>query len=223
MNSCVDKILCFCRLCGVASPDSFLSRMEELRTLLVQANEKTNLTRITSPDEFLNKHVADSVSLALAIPEVATEPLAVADLGCGAGFPSIPLALAFPRLRVTAIDSNHRKMEFVALVALQMKIANLAVLRGRARELARKEDLKGVFDLVVSRAVGPPADVFVEGRQMLVPAGRLAVYRSGEDNIAELAEAERVSARYDCRWQATSVFQLPLGGGRRFVVGGPRL
>jgi len=223
MSSCDDKILDFCRLCGVAAPDSFLVRMEELRSLLVEANEKTNLTRITSPDEFLNKHVADSVSLALAIPAVATEPLAVADLGCGAGFPSIPLALAFPCLRVTAIDSNHKKMDFVAHVALRMKITNLAVLRGRARELARKEELKGVFDLVVSRAVGPPADVFIEGRQMLVPAGRIVVFRSGEDNSAELAEAEKVSARYDFKWQATSVFQLPLGGGRRFVVGGSRL
>ncbi len=223
MSQASDTILPFCAACGVAAPELFLARMEELRLLLVEENAKTNLTRITSEEDFLNKHVADSVSLALALPEVASEPLAVGDLGCGAGFPSLVLALAFPRLRLTAIDSNHKKTDFVGLAVHKLGIANCGVLRGRGRELARSEKLRGTFDLLVSRAVGSPAEIFREGRQLVTQSGQLVVYRSGGEVDAELAEVAVASTKYGFEWRATSVLQLPLGGERRFVVGSSRL
>lgn len=216
-----DEVLRFCAECGVPSPGEFLRRMDALRALLVEENRKTNLTRIVDDADFLNKHVADSVSLGLAVPELAREPLVIADLGCGAGFPSLPLAAAFPALRLTAIDSNHKKADFVGLAASVLGLQNLVVRLGRGRELSRMDGVRGVFDLVVSRAVGAPCEVFRETRQLLKErSGRVVVYRSGSDVAEELAEAARESSRHGFSWRATDVFQLPLGGGRRFVVGG---
>ena len=81
--------------CGVPDPEGFAEKCRRLRELLVEANEKVNLTRITDEQDFAVKHAADSLALAACFPEFTEREARIADLGCGAGFPSLILAAAF--------------------------------------------------------------------------------------------------------------------------------
>ena len=86
--------------CLVEKPEEFAARCETLRQLLEETNKYVNLTRITGKEEFDLKHAADSLLIVKFFPEIANGDFQVADLGCGAGFPSLILATAFPRLQI---------------------------------------------------------------------------------------------------------------------------
>ena len=111
--------------CGVASPENFAKKCAVLREYLIEVNQTTNLTRITEENDFNIKHVADSLGLALCFPELPKESLRIADLGCGAGFPSLILALAFPHWHITSIDSTGKKINFVRSAAEKLGLSNL--------------------------------------------------------------------------------------------------
>ncbi len=115
---------------------------------LLTVNEHTNLTAIRNIPDVIDKHLIDSLLAADAIPAGAT----VLDLGCGPGFPSIPLAIARPDLKITALDSTAKKIAFVTESATLLGLENLKTFAGRAEDRALMAEL-GHFDVVISRAV----------------------------------------------------------------------
>ena len=115
---------------------------------LMEVNSHTNLTAIRSIPDVIPKHYTDSLLAAAFLPQGAR----VLDLGCGPGFPSIPLAIARPDLTVVALDSTDKKVKFVAESALLLGSTNLTAVSGRAEDAAIRKKL-GAFDAVVSRAV----------------------------------------------------------------------
>ena len=159
----------FAAECRVADPERFTHLCGRFFELLMAANADFNLTRITSREDFEIKHVADSLAVARAFPEFAEKPLRIADVGCGAGFPSVVLAAAIPTLAVAAIDSTHKKIDFVAAAAKELGLDNLRPVAGRAVELARLPEFSGAFDVVTARAVATAEKLCREGRRMLVP------------------------------------------------------
>ena len=208
----------FAVACHVADPERFLGLCDRFFELLVAANGQMNLTRITSRAEFDVKHVIDSLAAAVTFTEFAEKPLRVADIGCGAGFPSVVLAAAFPKLQLTAIDSTHKKIDFVAATARELGLENLRPVAGRAVELARLPEYAGAFDVVTARAVATAEKISREGRRMLAPGGRFILYKTpGQlDELAALAGDRAV------RWRATPEFQLPEGAGSRLFFVGTR-
>ena len=116
---------------------------------MLRVNAVMNLTAITDEDEIIVKHLADSLSAAAYIPHGAK----VLDVGCGGGFPSLPLAIVRPDLEITALDSTAKKTQYVASAAEFLGLANLKTLTGRAEELAHDAQYREKFDLVVARAV----------------------------------------------------------------------
>ena len=207
----------FSRECGVADPERFVASCDRLFELLCAVNAHTNLTRITTKSEFEIKHVADSLAIVKILPEIAEKPWRVADVGCGAGFPSLVLAAAFPQLEVTAIDSTHKKVAFVAESAQKLGLANLTAVVGRAVELSRKVEFRERFDLVTARAVAAVGKLFPECRRMIAPHGHMVFYKTPQQ-AAELDEMT------DCRgfdWRVSPEFELPENSGSRlFIVGG---
>lgn len=202
--------------CGVADPERFVRLCGRFFELLTAANAEFNLTRITTREDFEVKHVADSLAIARCFPELAREARRVADIGCGAGFPSMVLAAAFPELEVTAIDSTQKKIAFVAAAARELGLDNLHPMAGRAVELARRPEFSGRFDVVTARAVATAEKLCREGRRMLAPGGRFILYKTpGQaDELAALASDRSI------RWQATPEFSLPGAAGiRLFFVG----
>lgn len=116
---------------------------------MLTVNAEMNLTAITEPHEVVLKHLADSLSVARYLPEGAR----ILDVGCGGGFPSLPLAIARPDLAITALDSTAKKTKYVAETANLLGLFNLKTLTGRAEELAHVPEYREKFDIAVARAV----------------------------------------------------------------------
>lgn len=119
--------------------------------MLIETNKVMNLTAITEPKEIAVKHMADSVSCydAAYFPEQAT----LLDLGTGAGFPGIPLAIIRPDLKITFFDSLQKRLTFLEEVVKELGLPNCIFLHGRAEEMAHQEAYREAFDIVTSRAV----------------------------------------------------------------------
>lgn len=115
---------------------------------LLEVNAHTNLTAIREPVDIIDKHYIDSLMALELIPEGAR----VLDLGCGPGFPSIPLAIMRPDLDITALDSTAKKIDFVQKSAEILQLSNLKGVSGRAEDIKLRKQL-GKYDIVVSRAV----------------------------------------------------------------------
>ena len=115
---------------------------------LMEVNAITNLTAIRNLPDIIVKHYADSLTIAHLIPQGAR----VLDLGCGPGFPSIPLAIYRPDLSIVALDSTDKKIRFVNESAQILELSNLKGISGRAEDAKIRKEL-GKFDVVVSRAV----------------------------------------------------------------------
>ena len=115
---------------------------------LLRVNEHVNLTAIRNVPDVITKHFVDSLLVSAYLPEGAR----VLDLGCGPGFPSLPLAIARPDLRIVALDSTDKKIRFLFDTATLLHLPNIEAVTGRAEDAAVRRRL-GTFDAVVSRAV----------------------------------------------------------------------
>lgn len=116
--------------------------------LLLSENQKYNLTAIKQPSDAVYKHIIDSIWLASRLPQHAK----LIDVGCGAGFPSLPLAIIRPDLRVTCLDSTAKKINFIEICIKTLGLDNVTTVCGRAEELAHGS-LRDSFDIATARAV----------------------------------------------------------------------
>ena len=155
--------------------------------LMTEANRRFNLTRITSPAAAAVKHYADSLSI-LGAPWLDLQrPLTVLDVGTGAGFPSVPLAIVRPDWQITAIDGTGKKARFVAGVAEALHLANLDARHIRAADYAGMAE----FDLVVLRAVGAIEASLREVAPLAGPGGTIAFYKTTDLPARELELGNR--------------------------------
>ncbi len=116
---------------------------------MLTVNEYMNLTAITELDDVILKHYVDSLAAAKYIPQGAS----VIDVGCGAGFPSLPLAIARPDLHVTALDSTAKRINYIRETAEMLGIFNISCVTARAEEAAHISDMREKFDISCARAV----------------------------------------------------------------------
>lgn len=130
-----------------------LSQFYRYYELLVEWNSFMNLTAITDFDEVLKKHFTDSVSLIRALPNIKETSIEVIDVGTGAGFPGIPLKIAFPNLKITLLDSLNKRVQFLNEVISQLGLKDIEAVHGRAEDFAKPGKLREKYDLCVSRAV----------------------------------------------------------------------
>lgn len=159
-------------------------RFFALTTLLLRANETTNLTAITDPDAIVSLHYADSLAAAPYLPLNAE----VIDVGCGGGFPTLPLAIARPDLQITALDSTAKKLQFVADAAAALSLSNVTVLNARAEEIGRSSAHRGRYTVAISRAVAR-MQVLCELCLPLVACGGQMIALKGAAAQEELAAA----------------------------------
>ena len=150
---------------------------------LLEVNTHTNLTAIREPVGVVDKHYIDSLLAMHLIPEGAR----VLDLGCGPGFPSIPLAIMRPDLEITALDSTAKKIDFVQKSAEILQLSSLKGVSGRAEDAKLRKEL-GKYDIVVSRAVAR-LNILCELCLPYLKIGGSLVAMKGAKYEEELAEA----------------------------------
>lgn len=127
---------------------SIIEKLEIFSSSLVEKNKVMNLTGITEPREIATLHLLDSLSL---LPLAALDGASIVDVGTGAGFPGVPLAIALPNSRVTLLDSLNKRVDFLRETGQQLGLTNAEYVHGRAEEFAA--DHRESYDFAVSRAV----------------------------------------------------------------------
>jgi len=142
---------------GVPLHEGQLAQFARYRDLLLDWNTRINLTAITDPAEVVTRHFLDSLTCALALPadERADHSRlrTFLDVGSGAGFPGLALAIAFPRWRVTLLEATAKKVRFLEAVIAELGLHHVRALAGRAEEMARQPGQRGHYALVAARAV----------------------------------------------------------------------
>lgn len=126
-----------------------LEQFFEYMKLLIEWNEKMNLTAITDPDEIIFKHFIDSITILKEIKD----NFKLVDVGTGAGFPGIPLSIMNPTLKITLVDSLNKRLIFLQEVVKELKLENIEIIHARAEELGQNKEYREMFDVATSRAV----------------------------------------------------------------------
>ena len=167
-----------CKALGVTLSDEQIQQFLKYFEMLVEWNEVMNLTAITEYDEVMKKHFVDSISLCKAYD--VTQNKTVIDVGTGAGFPGIPLKIAFPNLKVTLADSLNKRILFLQEVIEELGLKEIEALHARAEELGRNKEYREKFDLVVSRAVANLSSLEEYCVPFVKLGGNFISYKSGE-------------------------------------------
>nr|WP_320147271.1 16S rRNA (guanine(527)-N(7))-methyltransferase RsmG [uncultured Anaeromusa sp.] len=173
---------------GYELSEEQIHKFEIYYQLLVEWNQKMNLTAITEPAEVAVKHMVDS--LTAFDEQLFFAGASVADVGTGAGFPGVPLKLFRPDLQLTLIDSLQKRLNFLTAVLEATGMEMVKILHYRAEEAGQKKELREVFDFVTSRAVAR-LPVLCELCLPLVKIGGYFVALKGAKYEEELLEAER--------------------------------
>lgn len=133
--------------------DIKVNQLQRYYDLLIEWNQKMNLTAITDYEEVIWKHFIDSALLTKSNIYKDEKRKSVLDLGTGAGFPGMVLAILTPKKQFTLIDSLQKRIDFLCCVVKELQLDNVQVFHGRAEDYGRKEEFRNQFDFVVSRAV----------------------------------------------------------------------
>lgn len=156
-----------------AIPENEIEKFYQYMKLLLEWNEKINLTAITDESEIIRKHFIDS----LTISKLIKEDTNVVDVGTGAGFPGMPLAIT-KKVKVTLVDSLNKRINFLNIVKEAIELDNVNTVHGRAEEVGQNEKYREKFDYAVSRAVAP-INVLLEYMLPLVKVGGYCLCMKG--------------------------------------------
>jgi 16S rRNA (guanine527-N7)-methyltransferase len=170
---------------GIQLDAQALDRLARYRELLLDANSRFNLTRITDPDEIETRLFGESLALLTHVPPHATTLL---DLGSGGGVPGLPLAIARPDLRVVLLDATAKKVAFLAETARELGLERVTALQGRAEEIGRNPQHRDHYDVVTARAVARLVTLVELALPLLVPGG-VGLFPKGAGADEEVDEA----------------------------------
>ena len=168
---------------GLQLSSEQLEQFGEYSRLLAEGNKRANLTSVTDPAEVQVRHHLDSLTAVLALPEWP-DGLRVVDVGAGAGFPGVPLKIAFPGIRLTLVESVGKKTTFLAELVERLGLDDTEVLTTRTEELARVEGYRGQFDVALARGVGAMPVLIEYALPLCKGHGRLLAWK-GKDGPAE--------------------------------------
>lgn len=191
--------------------------------MLIETNKVMNLTAITEEGDVVAKHFCDSLCLVKACPELSgngdnnMKTVSVIDVGTGAGFPGIPLKIAFPQLKLTLLDSLNKRVKFLEQVCRELGLEEVSCIHGRAEDAGRKKEHREQYDLAVSRAVANLASLSEYCLPFVKTGGFFIPYKSG-DIEDELNQGKKAVKILGGEIEEAVRFSLPGGDGSRSLI-----
>ena len=173
-----------------------------LTEIMLEENEKYNLTAIKEPNKIILNHYADCAALAAILPKGAK----IADVGCGAGFPTLPVAILRPDLNILGIDSTAKRINYVNSVKDTLGLSGVTAITARAEDVG-KSDMRESFDIVTARAVAAMR-VLCELCLPLVKPGGQIIAMKGKNAEFELSEAKKAISLLGGKINATHMVRL---------------
>lgn len=170
--------------------DEKKEKLYKFYEILVEKNKVMNLTSITEIKEFTYKHFIDSIALEKIVKDLGSNNYNIADLGTGAGFPGIPLAIVYPNLNLTLIDSLNKRIKFIKETCEALDIKNVNAIHSRAEDIDRNKDYREKFDICVSRAVANLTSLSEYCLPLVKNGGSFISYKSKGYEV-EIAEAKK--------------------------------
>ena len=177
--------------CGISHDPELPGRLLRYHEMLLDWNQRMDLTAVTEEAEMIDRHYVDSL-MALTVPGLIPREGTLIDVGTGAGFPGLPLALALPDTRVTLMDAQRKRLDFLQAVIDELNVTNVTLLHSRAEDGARTPECREQFDVAVARAVAPLA-VLAEYLLPYVKVGGLALCWKGPGLSGELEQGRRAA------------------------------
>lgn len=191
--------------------DNKLNKLEKYYSLLEEENKKYNLTRIIDKQNVYLKHFYDSLTINKII---SIDNQSICDLGSGAGFPGLVLAICFPNTSITLIESNGKKCHFLNLVKDKLKLNNVVVLNTRVEEYAKNN--REIFDIVTARAVAPLKHLLEYGIPLVKVNGYFIAMKSNIDN--EINNINNYYQKLNIKEIKKIVFELPIENSLRTLI-----
>ena len=201
---------------GIELTDRQKDQFERYFELLVEWNEKINLTAITEKNEVYLKHFYDSIAPVLQ-GLIGNQELKLLDIGAGAGFPSLPMKIIYPQLDVTIIDSLNKRINFLKLLAEELGLDKVHFYHGRAEDLAQDKAFRAQFDLVTARAVARMQVLSELTIPYLKVGGKLLALKAS-NAPEELDEAKNALNLLFSKVQDNLSYALPNGDPRFITV-----
>lgn len=201
---------------GIELTDRQKNQFERYFELLVEWNEKINLTAITEKNEVYLKHFYDSIAPVLQ-GLIDNQELKLLDIGAGAGFPSLPMKIIYPQLDVTIIDSLNKRINFLKLLAEKLGLDKAHFYHGRAEDFAQAKAFRAQFDLVTARAVARMQVLSELTIPYLKVGGKLLALKAS-NAPEELEEAKNALNLLFSKVQDNLSYALPNGDPRFITV-----
>jgi 16S rRNA (guanine527-N7)-methyltransferase len=177
---------------GIALNDGQLGLFASYQRELLKWNEKTNLISAKSAREIVSRHFLDSLT---ALPFIAKPDARIADIGCGAGFPGIPLKIASPSLQLYLMETNRKKVSFLKHIIRLLNLADTFVLHERVENLLAVAQWQDFFDVLISRAAFKLPEMLPWGAFFLRPGGKLVALKS-KDIAEEFSQGTAAAAQH---------------------------
>lgn len=200
---------------GLELTSDQISAFNRYYELLVEWNEKINLTAITEPREVAIKHIVDSLSCYQK--ELFTGQVSLIDVGTGAGFPGLPLKIFYPELKLTLLDSLNKRVKFLQLVVDELGLKDVEVIHARSEEAARNKKYREKFDLATARAVAR-LSIICEYCLPFVKQGGTFIALKGRQYEEEIQEAQKAFSVLGGKLVKSMPVKLPELEDKRAVV-----
>lgn len=213
MNDAASLLVSYAPQYGIAVSPEQEEQFRIYARMLVEWNEKVNLTAVTDPEGIAAKHFLDSILILnyVKIPEGET----VVDIGTGAGFPGVPLKIMRPDLRLTLLDGLNKRLVFLGELLKALNIS-AEIVHARAEEAARQKTYREKFGFATARAVAPMPVLCEYCLPFLKNRGIFAAMK-GPDAADELKSGKAAIAKLGCEAMKPETYSLPAGDGRSLI------
>lgn len=198
---------------GISLNEEQVKKFYDYMLVLLDWNEKINLTAITDVKEIILKHFVDSITICKYIPENSK----LLDVGTGAGFPGIPVKIIRDDVTIVLLDSLNKRILFLEDVIEKLKLTNIIAVHGRAEEFGKNKKFRQCFDIVTSRAVANMA-VLSEYLLPFVKIDGKAVIMKGSECEEELKDAEKAINVLGGKLKSVDKFFLPSSDIKRSII-----